>query len=75
MPAPYFRGADPNEVKHEYGINTITEYPEGNGYKAIILAVAHNEFLKIKLKEHKDLGCIIYDVKGILETTVVDGRL
>lgn len=67
--------ADPAEVKHEYGIKTITEYPQGNGYEAIILAVAHKEFLKINLQEHKDLGCIIYDVKGILDQAITDGRL
>lgn len=67
--------AEPNEVKHEYGIKTITEYPEGNGYAAIILAVAHNEFMKIKLHKHKADGCIIYDVKGILSGNLLDARL
>ncbi len=67
--------ANPAEVKHEYGIKTITEYPEENGYKSIILAVAHNEFMKIDLKMHKDHGCIIYDVKGILSKDLLDARL
>jgi len=67
--------ANPVEVKHEYNINTLTTYPEGNSYGAIILAVAHKEFLKINLQEHKDQGCIIYDVKAILEKDLTDGRL
>ena len=67
--------ADPAEVKHEYGIKTINEYPEGNGYSAIILAVAHNEFMTINLKEHKKTGCIIYDVKGVLSQNDKDGSL
>ena len=67
--------ADPLEVKHEYKINTLTAYPEGNGYEAIILAVAHNEFMTINFKEHKEQGCIIYDVKGIFDTNLVDARL
>ena len=67
--------ANPTEVKHEYNIKTITEYPEGNGYEAIILAVAHNEFMKIDLHEHKEKGSIIYDVKGILEPSKINGRL
>lgn len=67
--------ADPSEVKHEYGIKTITEYPEGNGYEAIILAVAHNEFMKINLQEHKEQGCVIYDVKNILPKNIINGRL
>jgi len=66
---------NPVEVKHEYKINTLTAYPEGNGYEAIILAVAHNEFMTINLQEHKEQGCIIYDVKGIFDANLVDGRL
>jgi UDP-N-acetyl-D-galactosamine dehydrogenase len=67
--------ADTAEVKHEYGIKSITSYPEGNGYAAIILAVAHKEFMQINLQEHKNKGCIIYDVKGILEKDLTDGIL
>ena len=67
--------ADPEEVRHEYGIKTVTRYPETNGYGAIILAVAHNEFMNINLQKHKETGTIIYDVKGILDTNVTDGRL
>ncbi|MGC9152037.1 MAG: nucleotide sugar dehydrogenase [Microbacter sp.] len=74
--------ADPKEVKHEYGIMTMTEYPEGaalslskGGYSAIILAVAHKEFTNIHLQAYKDQGCVIYDVKGILYKKVTDGRL
>jgi UDP-N-acetyl-D-galactosamine dehydrogenase len=67
--------ADPKEVKHEYGIDILTEYPKGNGYEAIVLAVAHNEFQKIDIKAHKVSGAIIYDVKGILPKEIVDARL
>jgi UDP-N-acetyl-D-galactosamine dehydrogenase len=41
----------------------------------MILSVAHNEFMKINLQEHKDQGCIIYDVKGILDQALTNGRL
>jgi len=67
--------ANPMEVKHEYGIDTISEYPGGNVYSAIILAVAHNEFLQINFQEHKNQGCVIYDVKGILNKNLIDSRL
>ena len=67
--------ANPTEVMHEYGIKILTEYPSNNGYDAIILAVAHNEFMQIKLEVHKNQGCIIYDVKGIIDPKLVDGRL
>lgn len=67
--------ANPEEVQNEYRIKTITKYPEGNGYKAIILAVAHREFLSIDLQVHKNNGVVIYDVKGILDKKLTDGRL
>lgn len=67
--------ADLNEVKHEYGLDILSKYPEGNGYNAIILAVGHKEFKEINLKEHKDKGAIIYDVKGVLDAEVIDKRL
>lgn len=67
--------ANPNDVKHEYQIDTLTTYPEKNGYNVIILVVAHKEFMKINLQEHKKRGCIIYDVKGLLRVDDIDGRL
>jgi UDP-N-acetyl-D-glucosamine/UDP-N-acetyl-D-galactosamine dehydrogenase len=36
--------ADPKEVKQEYGLDILTDYSSQNGYGAIKLAVAHNEF-------------------------------
>jgi len=67
--------AKPEEVLHEYSVPIIAEFPEGNGYAAIILAVAHKEFLSIDLTSFKSSGTLIYDVKGILPEDVVDGRL
>jgi len=67
--------ADKEEVMHEYKINTLTSYPEKNGYNAIILVVAHKEFMKINLLDHKKSGSVIYDVKGLYRNENVDGRL
>ena len=74
--------AEPAEVMHEYGIVTIAQYPEikpcsvvEGGYGAVILAVAHQEFLHIDLMAHKNAGAIIYDVKGTLSPDTVNGRL
>lgn len=81
--------ADVNEVKHEYGIDILTEDPLVPSpsslvtsqpslvpsYGAIILAVAHNEFQQIDMLGHKAEGAIIYDVKGILPKEIVDARL
>lgn len=65
--------ANGEEVKHEYGIDLINE-PTGQ-YDAIILAVSHNQFLKINLQDLKSESGIIYDVKSILPKDQVDGRL
>lgn len=67
--------ADTKEVKHEYELDILTDYPSQNGYGAIILGVAHNEFQKIDMTAHKVEGAIIYDVKGILPKNLVDARL
>jgi len=67
--------ASPEEVRHEYGLEILSEYPAKNGYSSIILAVAHNEFQKIDMSKHKEEGVIIYDVKGILPKEIVSARL
>lgn len=67
--------AKPSEVLHEYGISILSEYPENNGYDAIILAVSHKEFNNINLHQHKSNGTIIYDVKGMLDRQLVSKRL
>jgi UDP-N-acetyl-D-galactosamine dehydrogenase len=67
--------ADTEEVMDEYGIEILSDFPAKNGYAAIILAVSHNEFKKIDLKPYKEAGAVIYDVKGILDRDLIDGRL
>ena len=61
------------EVKHEYGISTVNA-PSAD-YDAIVLAVAHAQYLEMNLRDHLDQGGIIYDVKGILPKNSVDERL
>ena len=65
------------EAKHEYGISPIDQ-PQKNQYDAIVLAVAHNEFIELGVDEIRSFGKrehILYDVKYILSADVVDGRL
>jgi UDP-N-acetyl-D-galactosamine dehydrogenase len=64
---------DPNEVKREYGINIINDLPQGQ-YAAVILAVAHNEFLALDVRSFAPNG-IVYDVKGVLSKEIIDSRL
>jgi len=61
------------EVKHEYGIDVLNQQPDMSHYSAVILAVAHKKFNNLDLKTSRDK--VIYDVKGVLNKTVVDARL
>lgn len=65
--------ANPAEVKHEYEIESLTTLPESK-FDAIILGVAHKEFLNLDFNTLKKEHSIIYDVKGII-TDKVDNRL
>lgn len=67
--------ANPEEVMHEYGVQTTRELPEKGQYNAVILAVAHKEFIDTNWKEWLTEGGIIYDVKGCLNRSMVDSRL
>lgn len=69
--------ASPEEVAHEYGIDTINKLPQGKLYDAVVLAVAHNEFTgdDNDWKKWVKKGGIIYDVKGCLDKKVADARL
>ena len=67
--------ASPEEVKHEYGLTISKDLNESVDYSAVILAVAHNEFMKIDMQSFKTRGAIIYDVKGILPRELVHARL
>ena len=67
--------AKPEEVKHEYGLNTITQLPDAAKFDSIILAVAHKHFLDKDWRQYLKTGGIIYDVKGCLAKTMVDARL
>ncbi len=68
---------NPDEAVHEYGIRPIDTLQE-NHYDAVILAVAHQEFVEMGAEKIRAL-CkpegILYDVKNILPKAAVDGRL
>lgn len=62
-------------VKHEYAIDIVNELPLGEKYEAVILGVAHNQFLEFDVKSLVKEGGVIYDVKGLLPRDIIDGRL
>ena len=55
-----------SEVKKEYGIQILKEIDNNKQYKAIIIAVAHDEFLNFNFKKYKNKGSIIYDTKSFI---------
>ncbi|TJZ60096.1 nucleotide sugar dehydrogenase [Sphingobacterium olei] len=80
--------ADPEEVSHEYGIKLLNESPATNDqspvtshespvtkYEAVILAVAHHEFLTYNIKSLTKDANVVFDIKGCLDRSIVDARL
>lgn len=67
--------ADKTNVKNVYNIDITNEMPDDGDYDAIILAVGHSEFTSLDLHSIIRPKSIIYDVKGILDRTMIDGRL
>ena len=67
--------ASPERVKREYGIDITGSLPTGQRYDAIVLAVAHSQFTGLDLRQLLNPGGVIYDVKGILDREIIDGRL
>jgi UDP-N-acetyl-D-galactosamine dehydrogenase len=65
--------ANPAEVQEEYGIELIPELKKE--YHGIVMAVGHKAFLQMDLREIKQQNGIIYDVKSILDKSLVDGKL
>ena len=70
--------ANPDVVKREYGVEIV-----GGGFSslrgqfdAVVLAVAHNEFKSLNVREFlkNDQG-VVYDVKDVLDISIIDGRL
>lgn len=67
--------ANPTEVKHEYGWDSLNSLPTDSKYDAVLLAVAHDEFDRIDLQGITNMNKVVYDVKGVLGNVFVDGRL
>jgi UDP-N-acetyl-D-galactosamine dehydrogenase len=68
---------DKAEAKKEYGI-TLVSKPVIGRYDAIVLAVSHDQFKKITLDELQSFGKenhVLYDIKYLLRSDQVDGRL
>ncbi len=70
--------ANPEEVKYEYGIESLKtlsleKLNKNKKYDAIILGVAHKEYKDFDIDSFKKDSAIVYDVKGFWEES--DARL
>ena len=75
--AVYDPWADPQEAQQYYGI-TMTEALSGNSYDAVVLAVAHQEFVQFDREELERITrshSVVYDVKNVLASGLADGSL
>ena len=66
--------ADAVQVKHEYAIDIVNTLPQAT-FDAVILAVAHREFLSLDVRSLTTPCGVVYDVKGVLKRGVSDGEL
>ena len=66
--------ANPSQLKNEYDLDVVNELPHQK-YDAVILAVAHEEFKGLEVRSLLRENGIVYDVKGVLDRALVDGRL
>ncbi|HEY0179426.1 MAG TPA: Vi polysaccharide biosynthesis UDP-N-acetylglucosamine C-6 dehydrogenase TviB [Dokdonella sp.] len=68
---------DADEARHEYGLELVAELAPGK-YDAVILAVAHDQFVELGAEGIRKLGkpgSVLFDVKQALPREAVDDRL
>lgn len=66
--------ADRKEVEKEYKIKMLKKV-DSKKYDSVIIAVAHNEFVKMNFSKFKKNNTIIFDTKSCINRSLVDGRL
>jgi len=65
---------DQQNVQKEYNVEVMNALIHNKTYDAVILAVSHQKFLELDVKSLAPNG-VIFDVKGILNKSILDGRL
>lgn len=71
--------ANKKRVEQEYNITLTSENIESlaGKFDAVIMGVAHHEFLNLNLRKflvNPNQG-VVYDVKGVINREIIDGRL
>ncbi len=69
--------ANKEDIKEEYGIAIRNDKPDElkGKFDTVILAVGHHEFKELSLRSYLKPSGVLYDVKGILDKGIIDGRL
>lgn len=67
--------ANKENVNKAYGLDITNVMPSENDFDVILLAVSHKDFLTLDLRSSLNKNGIIYDVKGVLDRNIIDGRL
>ena len=66
-------------VEHEYNITLTSENIENlfGKFDAVIMGVSHTEFLNMDLRKllADSKQGVVYDVKGVINREIIDGRL
>jgi UDP-N-acetyl-D-galactosamine dehydrogenase len=68
----------PEEAETSYGITCLRQVPSRREYAAVIVAVAHSQFVELGHAGIADLvleNGVVFDVRGILPLGSADGRL
>lgn len=73
----YDKYADYARLLAQYNVSITKDWKsvENERFDAVILAVAHNEFIGIDVRQLLKQGGIVYDVKGVLPKEIIDARL
>jgi len=74
VPVIYDPWVNKREVLDKFPLISIADTLEGR-YDAVILAVAHQDFLKLDFSQLRRDSSVLFDCKGVLERKIIDGRL
>ena len=66
--------ADAVEVENEYHIKLIDKI-DLNNYQAVVITVAHQQFLELDYQIVKNNNGVIFDTKSVIDRNLVDARL
>ena len=69
--------AKQENVSCEYGVDIVTSGLDNlkGMFDAVVLCVAHKEFLNFNVRSLLKNNGVVYDVKGCLDSKLIDGRL